>query len=80
MNSAKVAISIDARLLRRLDELVAKSIFKSRSEAIQHSVEEKLARLNKTRLARECSKLSKKAEQQFAEEGLRSDLAQWPEY
>jgi metal-responsive CopG/Arc/MetJ family transcriptional regulator len=80
MSAAKVAISIDARLLRRLDSLVERNVFKTRSEAIQHAVEEKLSRFNKTRLARECSKLSKKEEQKFAEEAIVSDLAEWPDY
>ena len=80
MSSAKVAISLDDRLLRRLDVLVKNRVFRTRSEAIQKSVEEKLGRLDRSQLARECAKLSKTEEQALAEEGLRSDAQEWPAY
>ncbi len=80
MKTTKVAISIDRRLLRRVDSLVRQKAFASRSGAIQQAVEEKLARLDRSRLARECAKLQPKAEQAQADEGLQRDLAQWPEY
>src|SRR6266480_744218 len=48
MNAAKVAISIDQRMLRHLDRLVKSRVFRSRSEAIQKAVEEKLVRLEKS--------------------------------
>src|SRR5579885_3081136 len=57
MSTTKVAISIDQRLLRRVDTLVRQKAFASRSRAIQQAVEEKLARLDRSRLARECAKL-----------------------
>jgi Arc/MetJ-type ribon-helix-helix transcriptional regulator len=80
MSVAKVAISIDEHLLRRLDRLVEQEIFRSRSEAIQKAVAEKLARLNRSRLARECAKLLPAEEQKMAEEGLTEDATEWPEY
>ena len=80
MSAAKVAISIDERLLRHLDRLVRNRIFKTRSEAIQKAVQEKLGRLEKSRLARECAKLSKREERQWAELGIRADAKEWPEY
>ena len=80
MNAAKVAISIDSRLLKKLDALVQKRVFPSRSKAIQSAVEDKLLKLGKSRLARECAKLDPKLEKQMAEEGLRKDAAAWPEY
>jgi metal-responsive CopG/Arc/MetJ family transcriptional regulator len=80
MNVAKVAISMDPRLLRRLDKLVERQIFQSRSEAIQKAVVEKLERLDRSRLARESAKLSPKHEQRMADEGLNQDLTEWPEY
>jgi hypothetical protein len=51
-----------------------------RSGAIQQAVEEKLARLDHSRLACECAKLAPKAEQAQADEGLERDLAEWPKY
>lgn len=80
MSVAKVAISIDERLLRRLDSLVEREVFRSRSEGVQKAVAEKLARLDRSRLARECAKLSQAEEQGMAEEGIAKDLAEWPEY
>ena len=80
MSSAKVAISLDDRLIRRLDALVKNRVFRTRSEAIQKSVEEKLGRLDRSRLARECAKLSKEEEQAMAEEGFHSDTQEWPAY
>jgi Arc/MetJ-type ribon-helix-helix transcriptional regulator len=71
MSVAKVAVSIDDRLLRRLDGLVAREVFRSRSEAIQKAVAEKLARMDRSRLARECAKLLPAEEQRLAEGGLR---------
>lgn len=80
MSVAKVAVSMDERLLHRLDSLVEKQVFKTRSEGIQKAVTEKLARLDRTRLARECAKLSPAEEQKMAEEDLDHDFAEWPEY
>ena len=80
MKHAKVAISIDEVLLQRVDRLVKSKKFESRSEAFQVAVREKIARLDKTRLASECAKLSKKQEQAIAEEGLVEDLKSWPAY
>jgi len=80
MGVAKVAISLDERLLRRLDDLVKRDVFRSRSEAIGKAVTEKLARIDRTRLARECAKLSATEEHEMAEEGISADAAEWPEY
>jgi hypothetical protein len=51
-----------------------------RSQAIQAAVEEKLSRLARSRLARECAKVDSAFEKALAEEGLSDELAQWPEY
>ena len=80
MNVAKVAISLDQRLLQKLDSPVANRIFRSRSEAIQTAVKEKIIRLEHTRLAQECAKLDPIQEQQMADEGLVNELSEWPEY
>ena len=41
---------------------------------------EKLERLERSRLARECAKLDPIFEKGLAEEGVSQDLAEWPEY
>ena len=80
MSTRKVAITINQQLLRRVDALVRQKTFASRSGAIQQAVEEKLARLDCSRLVRECAKLDRRAEQAQADEDLGRDLAEWPEY
>ena len=80
MPAAKIAISIDQQVLKHLDRLVKTRVFPSRSEAIQKAVAEKLGRLEKSRLARECAKLVRRDEQKFADLGFVDDLRAWPKY
>ena len=80
MGSVKVAIAIDRETPIRVDASVAKSIFPNRSRAIQAAVSEKLARMERGRLASECAKLDPKFEKALAEEGLGQELESWPEY
>jgi metal-responsive CopG/Arc/MetJ family transcriptional regulator len=80
MARAKVAISLDEQTLDRLDRLVRARVFPNRSQAIQEAVEEKLSRLERSRLARECAKLDPAFEKELAEEGLSEELSEWPAY
>ena len=80
MSTAKVAITIDENLLRKLYRLVKAHVFPNRSKAIQEAVSDKLARMDHRRLAQECSKLDKSFEQAMAEEGLNSEIDSWPKY
>ena len=80
MARSKIAISLDEATLERLDMLVEEERFPSRSQAIQEAVAEKLARLERSRLARECAKLDPAFEKALAEEGLSEDSSEWPEY
>ena len=77
MARSKVAISLDESTL---DRLVKKQVFPNRSQAIEEAVAEKLARLERSRLAQECAKLDPAFEKALAEEGLSEDLTEWPEY
>ncbi len=79
MTHAKVAISIDRKTLNKLDILVEQKVFQNRSKAIQSAVAEKLKRIEKSRLARECAKLIPDEEKSIAEEGLSEDFTRWPE-
>jgi Arc/MetJ-type ribon-helix-helix transcriptional regulator len=63
-----------------VDRLVQARLFTSRSQAIQAAVEEKIARLEKTRLAEQCAKLDPAEEQALSEEGFAAEAAQWPAY
>jgi len=74
MAKAKVAITLDGATLDRVDNLVRQSLFASRSLAIQVAIEEKLARLDRRRLAHECAKLDPAFEKALAEEGISEGL------
>ena len=80
MGSAKIAVTIERDLLTRLDRLVKERRFPNRSRAVQEALRDKLERLDRSRLARECAKLDPLFEQQLADEGLAEDLEQWPAY
>ena len=80
MSTAKIAITIEEETLGKLDRLVSSKVFPNRSKAIQEAIQEKLARVNKSRLARECAKLDPAVEKAIAEEGFSQDSEQWPEY
>lgn len=80
MPRSKVAISLEESTLEQLDHLVARAVFPNRSQAIQQAVAEKLVRLDRGRLARECAKLDPAFEKALAEEGLSADGAEWPAY
>jgi metal-responsive CopG/Arc/MetJ family transcriptional regulator len=80
MPAAKVAITLEEQLLKRIDRLVAQRKFPNRSQAIQEAVRDKLDRLERGRLARECAKLNRSIEQRMADEGLAEDLEEWPEF
>jgi metal-responsive CopG/Arc/MetJ family transcriptional regulator len=80
MPRRKVAISLDASLLNKVDDLVSRAVYPNRSQAIELAVREKLARYERSRLAQECAKLDPAFEKALAEEGLSEELPQWPEY
>jgi metal-responsive CopG/Arc/MetJ family transcriptional regulator len=80
MSKAKIAITLDRTVLDRIDRLIGQRVFPNRSRAIEESVEEKLDRIEGSRLAVECAKLDPVFEKALAEEGLSEDSAAWPEY
>jgi metal-responsive CopG/Arc/MetJ family transcriptional regulator len=80
MSKTKIAITLDKQYIDQLDRLVSEHVFQNRSKAIQKAVEEKLSKMKRTRLAKECAKLDRVFEKAMAEEGLTEDLSQWPEY
>jgi metal-responsive CopG/Arc/MetJ family transcriptional regulator len=80
MAKTKLAVTLDTALVNELDQLVSKRRFANRSQAVEVAVAEKLERLAKARLARECAKLDPAEEHAFAEEGLAGSRETWPEY
>jgi Arc/MetJ-type ribon-helix-helix transcriptional regulator len=80
MPKTKVALTLEAGLIHQVDELVAQQRYRNRSQAVEAALADKLERLARTRLARECARLDPKQEKALAEEGLAGSLETWPEY
>ncbi len=80
MPRAKIAITLSRDLLSRLDRLVIEGALPNRSRAIEEAVLDKIERITRDRLARECAKLDPQNEQDLAEEGMDGELSEWPEY
>ena len=80
MPKEKVAVTIEKDLLDRLDRMVAEGRYQSRSSAVEQAVEERLEKVERTRLARESAKLDPAFEQALADEGIAGDLSEWPKY
>ncbi len=79
MGRAKVAITVDEQSLAEVDRLVRQGVFPNRSKAFESAVQDRLERIRRSRLARECAKLVKSEEQALADEGHAGD-SEWPEY
>ena len=67
---------MDQRTVKCIDRLVREEVFPSRSQVIQEAVEEKLQRMERSRLAKECAKLDPAFEKAMAEEGMSKELVQ----
>lgn len=80
MSKAKIAITMKKNLLEEIDRLIEDGMFVNRSQTIEAAVEEKVGRLRRTRLLRECRKLDPTEEKELAEEGLPRDETEWPKY
>ncbi|MFO8034177.1 MAG: ribbon-helix-helix domain-containing protein [Candidatus Bipolaricaulota bacterium] len=80
MPRARIAITLSRDLLSKLDCLVAEGVIPNRSRALEEAVADKVERITRERLARECAKLDPVSEQGFAEEGMAGELSGWPEY
>ena len=80
MSKTKVAVSLETSIVQRVDALVERQLFASRSGAIEAALLEKLDRMSRSRLATECAKLDPEAERALADEGLSEDIQTWPAY
>lgn len=75
----KIAISPGEGTLKRLDHLVRQAVIPNCAQTIQAVVEEKLARLERRRLAQECAKHEAAFEKALAGDGMSEVLTSWPE-
>lgn len=80
MAKTKVAVTLDAQTVRRVDRLVRDARYPNRSQAIEAAIAAQLERLEGRRLVEECAKLVPAEEQALAEEGLSADRVTWPAY
>ena len=80
MPKTKVAVTVDAALLERVDALVSARRFANRSQAVETALAETVARAARTRLAGECAKVNPREEQALAEGGFAGSRDTWPEY
>ena len=78
MATVKIAVVLDQDIVARLDQLVAEKKFPNRSRAVVQAVSDKLGRLQRGRLERECSRLDPAFEKALAEEGIAEDWREWP--
>ena len=70
MPKLRFAATIDATLLRQVDEMVRRRRFANRSQAVERALTETLRRLARSRLARACARLDPGEEKALAEDGL----------
>lgn len=80
MPTRKIAITIDESVLELLEQLIRDGRYPNRSRAIEQAVREKVERAERGRLVRELAKLDVSEEQLLAEEGIGTEIDDWPEY
>ncbi len=73
MSAAKIAITLDERLLRVIDRWVKQGRYPNRSKAVQAAVADKIERWNRTRLAAELEHLDANEERALADESIKGD-------
>jgi metal-responsive CopG/Arc/MetJ family transcriptional regulator len=76
MVKVKMAITLGERTVDRIDRLVRNKAFSNRSQTIEEAPKEKLSRLDKLRLDRECAKLDSEYERVLAEEGITQESSE----
>ncbi|HEY0160208.1 MAG TPA: CopG family transcriptional regulator [Thermoanaerobaculia bacterium] len=76
MGKDKIAITTDENALAEIDPSVQQGVSTNRSKAV---VQNGIARVHPSQMARECAKLDVKEEQALANEGYAA-ASEWPEY
>jgi metal-responsive CopG/Arc/MetJ family transcriptional regulator len=78
-NRVRVEITIDEKVLADVDRLVRNGTCTSRGQVFEAAIKKRLARMSRSRLARESAKLDSTEEQALANERYVADVAA-PEY
>ena len=79
MTKAKVAITVDETLLRKVDRLVKQGDYPNRSQAVEAALRAHLLDRRRANYLRESRKLDVKEEQALANERYTADVA-WPPF
>jgi Arc/MetJ-type ribon-helix-helix transcriptional regulator len=79
MSTTKVAVTLQADMVKEIDRWVRQGHFANRSRAIQASLAEMMARHKRHRLIQALAKIDPRQERALAEEALTGE-ARWPEY
>ena len=78
MSTLNVMIELEPSLLAKVDDFVQAHVFRSRKDAVEAAVREKIQRLESQRqFLDECQKLNPAEEQSMAEEWLDGELESW---
>ena len=80
MNTVRLAVSLEKNILDQIDTLVKNKQYPSRSQLVRSALKEKISKLNKNRLVKECDKLDDKFEVKLSEESFFVENEEWPEY
>ena len=80
MAAFKFVISVDRVLMERLDDFVQRGYFLNRSTAFQTAFKDKIDRIERKRLTKECAKLDPKFEREQAEDVTMEEFKSWPEF
>ena len=79
MSVAKIAISLDKALLKKLDVFISQEDISSRSLIISQAIEAILNARSREAFKRECDKLDSKEEQTMAEEKFNGEV-EWEKF
>ena len=80
MATIKVAITVDERLLVKIDALVSEKVFPNRSQAFQSAVQDKIESVQRSRYLAQLALLDPIEERELAEFGIQSEMIAWPQY
>jgi len=73
----KIAVTVERETLREIDGLVRAGRYANRSRAVQEALREQVARVQRSRLVHELSKIDPAEEKAMAGESFRAESRSW---
>jgi Arc/MetJ-type ribon-helix-helix transcriptional regulator len=80
MPATKIAITMEEDIVRQIDRLVKEGKYRSRSNAIQEALKDRLRDWRRSRLLTELASLNPEEEREFADEALHLEDEEWEKY